>query len=180
MILSILTCTLPERATYLRRLSNKLTPQLTDQVEWLTDPRNRTVPTGRKRNDLIRQAKGKYVCFLDDDDMVSDDYVSEILKASESDPDVITFEGWMTTNGKFTANWVIKLGEGYEERGGIYYRFPNHLTPLKKHIASRIGFQNIYQQEDYKWAVAMKNSGLLKTGVHIPKKLYHYQFLTNK
>jgi glycosyltransferase involved in cell wall biosynthesis len=181
MILSILTCTLPERAEYLTRLTNKLTPQLLNKpVEFLVDPRNATVPTGRKRNDLIRQAQGKYVCFVDDDDMLSGDYVDEILKAAESDPDVITFCGWMTTNGKQPVDWVIKLGEEYEQRNGIIYRFPNHLAVIRKDFAQRISFPPVYQQEDYRWAVMMRNSGLLKTEVHIPKKLYHYQFLTNK
>ena len=180
MILSILTCTLPERATLLQRLSNKLTPQITKEVEWLVDPRGRMVPTGRKRNDLIRQAKGKYVCFVDDDDLVVDNYVKLILDAAKSDPDVITFEGWMTTNGKFTANWVIKLGEEYEDRGGIYYRFPNHLCPIRKSIADNFSFPHVFQMEDYRWALAIRNSGRLQTSVHIPKRIYHYDFNTGK
>jgi glycosyltransferase involved in cell wall biosynthesis len=181
MILSILTCTLPERAHLLSRLSNKLTPQMINKpVEFLVDPRNRTVPTGRKRNDLIRQAQGKYVCFVDDDDNVSGDYVDEILKAAEQDPDVITFCGWMTTDGRQPVDWVIKLGEEYEARNGIIYRFPNHLAVIRKEYAERISFPPIYQQEDYRWAVSMRNSGLLKTEVHIPKKLYHYDYHTVK
>jgi hypothetical protein len=177
MILSILTCTLPERAHYLKRLGDNINKQIEGKpVEWLIDIRNKFVPTGTKRNDLIRQSKGAWVCFVDDDDNIMPDYIDCILTALESNPDVVTFEGWMTTNGKFTANWVIKLGERYEERGGVYYRFPNHLCPIRKSIAVNIQFPNVWQMEDYRWAEKVRISGQLKTSVHINKPLYHYDF----
>lgn len=180
MILSILTCTLPERAHLLKRLSDILTPQLKDNVEWLTDPRGRQVQTGRKRNELIHQSRGAWVCFIDDDDIISSNYVALILNALQQNPDCVTFEGWMTTNDRSRMDWVIKLGESYEERGGKYYRFPNHLCPIRKSIANQFSFPPIYQGEDYQWALAINNSGVLKTSVHIPEKIYHYDFRTNK
>lgn len=180
MKLSILTCTLPERTEFLKRLSNQLTPQLNENVEWLIDPRPAYVRTGEKRNWLMNQAKGDYVCHVDDDDFISPNYVDKILKATESNPDVITFEGDMTTDGKFTANWVIKLGERWEDRGGTYYRFPNHLCPVKRTLALKVKFPIVHYQEDYQWAVGLKDRALLKTSVHIPEKLYHYAFRTQK
>lgn len=178
MKLSILICTLPERAHLLKRLTDKLTPQVTNEVELLLDPRHRHIPTGTKRNDLIRKASGEWVCFVDDDDMVADNYVKLILDALQQNPDCVTFEGWMTTNGGHRVDWVIKLGERYEERGGKYYRFPNHLCPVRKSIAGKFLFPPIHQGEDYQWA--LKIQGHLNTSVHITDKIYHYDFITKK
>ena len=181
MILSILIATLPERAHHLQNILSLIKFQ--DGVEIIVDNRPRNVPTGVKRNDLIAKATGEYVCFVDDDDFVTEDYVSLILESSKSNPDCITFEGWMTTNGISHVDWIIKLGEKYEARqdpDGItrYYRFPNHLVPIKRSIASQHSFPAIWQGEDYQWAC--KIQPLLKTSVHIPKKLYHYKFITDK
>lgn len=183
MILSVLIATLPERAHHLANMMALLTPQFRDGVEIIVDNSPRNVPTGTKRNDLIRRATGDYVCFVDDDDFVTSDYVSSILEAAQTGPDCITFEGWMTTNGLHRVDWIIKLGEKYEARqdpDGVtrYYRFPNHLVPIKRSIASKVQFPAIWQGEDYQWAC--KIQPLLKTSVHIPRQLYHYKFITNK
>lgn len=183
MILSILIPTLPERLHHLHNIQRLLAPQLTDQVEVICDDRPRNVPTGTKRNEMLNRASGEYVCHLDDDDEISSEYISSILEASMSNPDVITFEGWMTTNGRNYVHWIIKLGEKYEARtdpDGVtrYYRFPNHLVPMKKAIATKVLFPSIWQGEDYQWAVRVQP--LLKTSVHIPKLLYHYKFVTTK
>lgn len=159
-------------------------PQLNDQVEVITDDRGRHVPTGTKRNDLYNRAQGKYVVSVDVDDWISPDYVSEFLKATESDPDVITLEGWYTENGRNRVDWVIKLGEKYEARHEngkyMFFRFPNHLAAIRKSIATQVRFPDVWQGEDYAFALALKERNLLKTSVHIQKQLYHYAYLTNK
>lgn len=182
--LSILTCTIPERAHYLKRLSDIINPQLENinNVQWLVDPAPKYIPTGTKRNNLINEAKGEYVCFVDDDDILTSNYVSLILEALNSKPDVVTFEGWYTENGRNRVDWVIKLGEKYEARHEngkyMFFRFPNHLSVIKKSIASRVKFPQIHQGEDYAWAV--KIQPYLKTSVHIPHRIYHYDYQSNK
>lgn len=185
MKFSILIPTLPERHALLKRLENVLLPQLVEGVEIVKDDRPRGISTGQKRTELISRANGQHVCFVDDDDMVAVYYVSEILKALESNPDCVTFDGWMTTNGISRVDWSIKLGERYEARkdpDGItrYYRFPNHLCPIRKTIAQQVIFPAKYQGEDYEWAKSINDRGLLKTSVHIPLKLYHYDYRTVK
>ena len=185
MILSICIPTLPEPKSqqHLANLMAILSPQLNDQVELVIDDRGRNVPTGTKRNDMYAKAQGEYVVSVDCDDWVSPDYISEIIKAAESKPDVITFDGYMTTNGIAKVDWIIKLGEKYEARqdaDGItrYYRFPNHIVPIKRSIATQVRFPDIWQGEDYAWAVKVKD--LLRTEIHIYKQLYHYKFITDK
>ena len=183
MKLSILIPTLPERGHHLQNIQRLLCPQLTDEVEIIYDDRPRAIATGIKRNDMIARASGEWVCSVDDDDEVSSTYVADILEALKSNPDCVTFEGWMTTNGGAYVQWIIKLGEKYEARtdpDGVtrYYRFPNHLVPIRKSIAERVKFPPIWQGEDYQWAVQIQQ--FLKTSVHIPKLRYHYKFVTNK
>ena len=54
-----------------------LAEQLTSEVEVLTELDDGTRSIGEKRNALVESAGGEYVCFVDDDDMVSSDYVGE-------------------------------------------------------------------------------------------------------
>lgn len=177
--LAILICTLPERFDKLKRLRNILDPQIDrykDRVSIYLHDGGRQIPTGTKRNLLIEQSTSDYFCFCDDDDQVCSFYVDEIVKAIETGPDVVTFKGWMTTNGARRVDWTIKLGEKYEERNGHYYRWPNHLSVFKRALVNRFKFPDVWIQEDYIWSKAIRDSGVLKTEVHIPMQLYHYQF----
>lgn len=178
MKLSILIPTLnePDRVEFLRRLRSVLDPQLTNDVEVCINDAGRFMSTGQKRNELIKNSTGDYFVFLDDDDMISSDYVSEILDAITRKPDVVTFQGWMTTNGASRVDFIIRLGEKYEERDGKYYRFPNHLCAFKRSLVDKIKFPLQTHGEDYIWAKKINDHKLLKTEVHIPKQLYHYQF----
>jgi len=176
--LAILICTLPERFEKLKRLKNILEPQVERNKEVFIsyNDQGRQTPTGAKRNLLIEQTQSEYICFIDDDDLVHSYYVDEIVKAMQSNPDVVTFCGWMTTNGGHRVNWEIKLGNKYEERNGMYYRFPNHLSVMKRELVRHVKFPEVWQQEDYIWAKHIHDQKLLKTEVHIPLQLYWYDF----
>ena len=185
MKLSILICTLnePYSIDMLKRLRNILDPQIErfrGQIELLIHDAGRFMPTGTKRNELIRQSEGDYIVFIDTDDLVMSYYIDEMMKAIESSPDVITFLGWMTTDGNHRRNFTIKLGSDYAERGGHYYRWPNHLACFKKSLVENIKFPDIWVQEDYIWSKAVRDRNILKTEVHIVKDMYWYDFRTKK
>ena len=161
-----------------------LTPQLTDEVEVLTDIDDGQMTTGKKRNNLIQRAKGDYVVFVDDDDEVASSYVDDILQAAQQDADCIVFSGWMTTNGIMRRDFHLSIHHPYTAvtRNGKeeYLRYPNHITPIKRAIASMVQFPNQVIGEDYIWATAIHNQGLLKSEVKIHKMLYHYRYQTHK
>lgn len=189
MILSILIPTLPDRKHFLNDVLKNITEQLNvllawDKVEVLTDPRDRSFTTGRKRNDLLEQAKGKYVWFVDDDDYIYDYAIDEILKAALKEPDVIGINGIMTTDGSKQVDWEIRLGHPYKavQKGGkeYYLRFPNHITPMKRVHAIRVKFPDKTVFEDYEWAKSLNDAGYLKTQEIIDKPMYHYQCRTKK
>lgn len=171
----ILICTLPERADKLRRLTRTLDRQ---GANYKIHDAGRAMPTGMKRNQLIEQTMSDYFSFIDDDDVVSDDYVSEITAAIQQNPDVVTFNGWYTEHGANKRNFTIRLGSKYYEDATdpnfYYHRFPNHLAVFKRSVVQHVKFPHIWQQEDYQYADQIRTRGLLKTEVHIPKLLYHY------
>ena len=178
MTFLILICTLPERANKLKRLTQCLDKQIMShhagKVSYKCHDAGTSITTGRKRNMLIEQSYSEYFSFIDDDDIVSNDYVDKIMNAILENPDVITFNGYMTTNGTNRQNFTIKLGSRYEEKNGHFYRFPNHLCAFKREKVRHIKFPDQWVQEDYIWAKAIHDRGLLKTEVHIESDLYHY------
>lgn len=181
MTFIILICTLPERATILRRLTETLDRQkkkYNGLVDYKIDPAGRTMPTGTKRNMLIEGSQSDYFSFVDDDDQVSDNYVEEIMTAIQQNSDVVTFNGWYTEHGINRRNFTIRLGSKYYEDAKdpefYYHRFPNHLACFKRSLVHHIKFPPIWQQEDFQWAELIQRRKILKTEVHIPKMLYHY------
>lgn len=182
MKLSILIPTLPEPESqnYLKRLLSILYPQIENRtdVEILTHDGPRSMPTGTKRNELIARSQGEYFSQIDCDDVVPIYYVSELLKAIEQTPDVITFQGHMLTDGANRKNFTIKLGEKYEERDNHYYRYPNHLCCFRRSIVQHIKFQPIWIQEDYKYATELRDKNILRNEVHLPIQMYVYDYKT--
>jgi len=184
IVLSILIPTMPKRSGLLRRLLNVLNPQCTDEVEILTYSDEGRITTGRKRNDLIQQAKGEYIVFVDDDDMVASTYIADILNAAKSNPDCITFKGWMETDGTNRKEFRLSINYPYtavtENGNEIYLRYPNHITPIKRSIALQVPFLNVTMGEDYAWATELHKRKLLTTEVRINKPLYFYLYQTVK
>lgn len=183
MTLSILIPTLPEPQSriYLQRITNILKSQIKNHdVQLVIDDAPRNVPTGQKRNAMVQRATGDYIVSIDCDDTVPMYYLDEIFKALQFNPDVVTFCGHMLTDGKNRKNFVIKLGEKYEERNGVYYRFPNHLTVMKKSLVQHVKFRHVWVQEDYHWAREIHEKQLLKNEIHLPIDMYCYDFQTVK
>lgn len=180
MILSILICTMPKRKAMLDRLFEELLKQIQGkEVEIIADS-DMTITTGTKRNKLLGLAKGKYVVFIDDDDTVSIDYVNSIMAALASEPDAVGFKGWITTNGRNRMVWKISKDFPYMQKGGVYLRYNNHLSPMKKSIAMAIGYPDSVFGEDYDFAFRLHQSGLIQTEVFIDKFLYNYDYKTRK
>jgi glycosyltransferase involved in cell wall biosynthesis len=132
--LSILICTLSERKNiFLNKLLSNIGTQIENknvEIVILTDDAQMRI--GAKRNLALDSANGKYVCFIDDDDIVSDDYIDSILEKTKEDSDVIVFNGFVTTDGENIK--YAKQGMEYQhgEIDGVYYRLTNHLSVNKK------------------------------------------------
>lgn len=186
MTLSILIPTLPERKQFLTWMVQAIESSAPNDgtVELIIDDRDSRTTTGEKRNSLIERATGTYVWQVDDDDSIYPYAIDEILKATQSSPDVIGINGIMTTNGRNEQGWEIRLGHPYQavmRNGKEYYlRFPNHITPMKREHALKAKFEHLSKEEDYRWACALRDLNVLKTQVVIEKPVYHYKLRTNK
>lgn len=187
--LSILIPTLQDRVHFLDSLIREIRYQCMKEscfsdVEILTDNRDRRVSTGEKRNSLLVRAIGEYTWFVDDDDELYPSAIRNVMEAIEQGPDVIGINGTMTTDGANALGWEIRLGHPYEEtkRNGksFYLRFPNHITPMKRKHALTVRFPHKTIFEDYEWAKALNDSGVLKTQVVIDEPVYHYRVRSKK
>lgn len=183
MKLSILIATLnePFYINGLKRLNNILDPQIerySGQVEKVINDAGRSMTTGAKRNELIKNSEGEYFSFIDSDDMVPAYYVDELMKAINQSPDVITFNGWMTEDHGPKKKFQIKLGSQYIDHNGMYYRWPNHITCMRRDRVSSVLFPDLTKQEDYLWSKQIRDRGLLRTEVHLPIDMYFYDFIS--
>jgi glycosyltransferase involved in cell wall biosynthesis len=181
--LSILIPTLPARIDCLASLIQKLNKQIIDlgfidrvQILTLCDTKEYTV--GEKRNRLLELSTGKYVCFIDDDDDISDNYLCEILKAIESNADVITFCGDYVENNRVTPFSISSVHRDNFDAINMFYRLPNHLCPVKRELALNSMFTNKNFGEDSDYSELLNK--IISNEFHINKKLYFYMYDGNK
>ncbi len=172
MKLSILICSIECRKASLDLLLKMLRKQKTNQVEILVEKDKGRMVIGVKRNILLRRACGDYICFVDDDDTVSEDYISRILGALETNPDCCGIEG-IITRRKSTNLFIHSIKyKTWFERGGVYYRCPNHLNPVKRELAYQAGFPNSSLGEDRVYSQRLLP--LLKKEVYLKGPIYFY------
>ena len=180
--LSILVCSLTCRATIIQTLMTYLLPQITTDVELLIAADNGEKPTGEKRNELLSIATGKYIVFIDDDDVVAPGYVRLILQAVKNDPDVVGIHLIMTNKGRAGSECrtyhSLKYRSWYDEPDPDnpdrkrYFRNPNHLNPVKRELALAVKFPTIKVGEDHDYSKRLLP--LLKTETYIEKPIYFY------
>lgn len=179
-LLSILIPTMPTRTNMLARLMGILSPQLTSQVEVLTDDRL-GITIGQKRNEMLAKASGLYVAFVDDDDRVSTEYIKLILSGLGTQPDCCNLNGIITFSGQNPKLFKhsIEYNAMYE-KDGVYYRPTMHLNCVRTSIARSCAYPDKKFGEDADYAFKLMETGLLKREHKIEAVLYFYDFVENK
>jgi GT2 family glycosyltransferase len=184
-MLSILIPTLPDRKEFLDRLMFKIADQATSEIEVLVDEDTEST-TGEKRNRLIDSCETEYCVFIDDDDLIADDYIEKHLRILKANPnvDAIGFKGRITTNGRDPKTFIIKHGSDYCEdksSGQIVYLRPiNHICVVRTEIARKVRFPDKTFAEDYDYAIRLAQSGLIKHAAFIDEVMYHYLYRLKK
>ena len=181
--LSILVCSVHTRyKTFLPKIQDQLYDQLAalseddqQRVEVIVLTDNKQMMLGHKRNTMIDIAQGKYIAFVDDDDRIADDYIAELLKATDTDADAIVFTAEVSLNGEPPKPcYYSKAHRRDYNKPKAYYRIPNHICCVKKSVSLKSSFPNILYGEDAGYGkVLLKH---LKTEHVIDKVLYYYDY----
>ena len=187
-LLSVLIPTVISRKKKFVELVSMLNAQraalpMPDRVEILTLSDNGELMVGAKRNKLLEMATGEYVCFFDDDDVPMGNYITLILEALETRPDVVGI-GIIWLDNYFDSirllirsldykwtHWMIREGNN-----SITCGRPAHLNPTRRSIAITEKFpENCTAGEDADWSARI--SPKLKTCVNIDQPIYCYLFM---
>lgn len=183
--LTILIPTLGQRRDLFSRLISGLMPQVdaaggaVDVLAWWD---NGQTDLAVKRQGLLDAARGEYVCFIDDDDTVADDYVRSLLGALESRPDYVGFLVDVYRDGGFYGHGSHSLEHGgwFNRRDGLMCRDITHRNPMPAEVARSADFRVTPrgQSEDRPWADQLRAGGLLRREVMLPRVLYNLWWVT--
>jgi hypothetical protein len=186
-ILSILICSIESRHQLLVDLLAGLYAQVfdlpnPDDVEILYNIDNLEKDVGTKRNELMDIARGKYLCYIDDDDKITADYVAKLVAAAEKDVDVICFLQLTMLDLKHPriSRFAIEYKQDTDLSDVFQIREPNHLCPTRATIARQYRFPAKSMSEDSERWHLMTKDGVLKTGYTIEEPLYIYDFRTDR
>lgn len=178
--LSILVPSVPSRlTTFYPRIMTELLKQceFSDvEIIGLFDNKKRTV--GEKRQDLLNLARGEYLVFIDDDDRISDDYISIIMEELYKNPntDCVVFDCICCSDKshiKTLCKYGVEFEYGYINPEETQWRGkPAHTMVYKSAIAKRHSYNNSSWGEDIDWVVrACKD---IREQTRIDKVLYYY------
>ena len=184
MILSILIPTVPNREARFNRLWAELRDQkhrletvhpTLPKVEILHDNSPRYVDggltVGKKREALVQRAEGKYVCFVDDDDWVSPNYLETLVRACMEGRHVVTFNALFKCDGYWA---LVDMDLNHENEQATPERIVKrgvwHICPILTEIAQAVGFPDINNAEDSAWLSKLNITNQYKVN-HI---LYQY------
>jgi glycosyltransferase involved in cell wall biosynthesis len=181
--LSILIPTLESRWKSCEELLKEIGRQRTSDVEVFPYMNKGEHSIGFYRNELVSWANGEYSVFIDDDDMISPNYISTLLKGIESKPDAISLRGEITIDGRMDGVFehCIKYPEWITTDNYIKYeRYTNHLNCIKSSIAKQIKYPLKSHGEDHDYSKQLQASGLIKTEYYTDEILYYYNYKSDK
>jgi len=143
------------------------------EVLWFGDNKRRTV--GAKRNAMLLVAQGDYVVFIDDDDVVSENYVASIYAALKENPDVVCFGMTCSLDGAPAKPVHYSAAHAGDANFADHYdRLPDQKMVVRRILALQVGFPDIQCGEDFQYAQRLKP--LIHKQVLISDVLYRYIF----
>ena len=165
IILSILIPTIPQRGNMFTELFNKVHRQIEymntfhstlGKIEVLIDDSPRFLEgglsIGKKREALVKRAEGKYLCFLDDDEDIANNYVETLVRLCQRDADVCTFRNI----SRMESYWcLVDMGLHYPNDQAspqiTVRRKPWHICPVRSYFAKLHKFNDSNYGEDFDW-----------------------------
>lgn len=192
ILISILILSIPSRTESVTALMKKLEGQLGNRrsVEILVLTDNRSQSISEKRNVLLRAARGQFVCFMDDDDGIANDYIDQLLQAVKKNPsvDCVSFNQFCSLDGE-PMNVEFGIGNPHgqlwrtqEGMLGDIKRPPYHMCLWRREIAQSEEFRPMYgangqSSEDIDWLMRLYPK--VQTEYHINSPLHMYIYNSN-
>lgn len=150
----------------------RLEPQIGDRdIEVLIADQD--WPLSEKRQWCLDSAKGEYFCFIDDDDMVAENYVEAIYPLLDG-VDYIGFQVqfyWDKEPWKPTFHSLRYGTHTIESDENGFYRGVSHLNPIRTVIARQGRYEGGYG-EDNRWSAQVNP----ETEHYVDQVMYHYYF----
>ncbi len=186
IMLSILIPSIPNRDEKFTNLNNELNRQsntimehpMLGSIEVVPDCSesflNGGLSIGKKRNGLVQKATGKYLCFLDDDESISPNYLESLLRLCNNDMDVCTFRAI----AKLDSAWgLIDMRLAYQVNDQFSPEYtvrrpPWHICPVRSEFAKLYEFSDINNAEDFSWFEKVLTH--CTTESHTDKILFQY------
>jgi hypothetical protein len=172
--------TVPKRKDLLKRLITTLNTSCpmsyAHRIEIYVVSDDGTRSVGDKRNEVLEKAKGKYVSFIDDDDLVSDTYLHKIcLKLDKGIYDGIGFKGLFYYDSVPSLIFIhSSINKNHKREAEKQYRPLNHLNPILTEYARQVKFSDISYGEDTEYADKINELKLVKNEFMFDEVMYHY------
>lgn len=187
MILSILMPITRDRLPMAEALLSTLNDQLIymqsyhaslGQIEFLIDDRKRFLDggpsIGKKRESLVHRAQGRYLCFIDSDDMIPGNYLETLVRACQRHYDIVTFRALARLKDFWS---LIDMSLWYSDAEAtpetVVQRMPSIVCPVRSDLAKMFPFEDINYEEDYKWFRQVLKK--CKSEKHLSEILYEYR-----
>lgn len=157
-LLDILIPTMPSREKPLARLLGVLAPQVRDRADVKIVVDGGTEIIGIKRDRMVAESRAEYVVFVDDDDLVAENYVEAIVAALRSRPDCVSIKMFVKHDGHpMGPDPIYEHSIKYRDHRswGGNFRTPHHLCPIRRELALKATFGNKSYAEDYNFAMGI-------------------------
>lgn len=151
ILLSVLIPSLPERMDSLRELLACIPPDPRVEIIVLMDNRRRQV--GAKRNAMMAMAQGRYVAHIDDDELLSPDYLERVLPELEHGDDLVAYDAGVSFNSSPEFRVRTVLGAAIEQPQHLPHgRYSDIVRPPWHWCCWRTDFARRFQfPEDHGW-----------------------------
>lgn len=151
--------------------------KLEDIVEVIIDEDNKEKSIGKKRQDLLERARGKYVVGIDSDDWIAEDYLDCIVTSLKENPSIdhVGFLEHCDINGEESISIFSIRNKFWAENqdGYDHIRCANPKSVILREKALQIGYVDIRFAEDRAFSESV--TPILKSEVFIEKPLYLYR-----
>jgi len=184
-LLTICIPSLPIRLDRFVKLYEKIEKQsldYKDKVEIISILDNKCMSVGKKRKSLFSLSSGLYTCQIDDDDDVTDDFVSTLIsiiegiEMSDNNPEVISYNQKCDLDGKellVVSSIQYPTTDSYVSNN-VMYRYPWHWCCWRNDIAKSGNFLNCNWGEDSIFSQSVKYN--VTNEIKLDKVLCYYNF----